>query len=139
MASNDTVARVYDAITGNLLMSLSGHAGGVGGSIWSPDGTRIATNSADSTAKIWDAATGQHLFNLYGHTGGTGWVAFSPDGRRLVTAGGDGTVRMYVLQLDELVALAQSRVTRTLTTEECQQYLHLDACPVPDSVGSAGG
>jgi hypothetical protein len=28
-----------------------------------------------------------------------------------------------------LIALAKSRVTRSLTTEECQQYLHVEACP----------
>jgi hypothetical protein len=30
---------------------------------------------------------------------------------------------------DDLIALAKSRLTRELTTEECQQYLHVDACP----------
>jgi hypothetical protein len=30
---------------------------------------------------------------------------------------------------DELVALARSRVTRSLTTEECQKYLHVEECP----------
>jgi hypothetical protein len=29
----------------------------------------------------------------------------------------------------ELIPLAQSRATRSLTTEECRQCLHLDACP----------
>jgi len=29
----------------------------------------------------------------------------------------------------ELIALAKSRLTRSLTTEECQQYLHLEDCP----------
>jgi hypothetical protein len=28
-----------------------------------------------------------------------------------------------------LVALAHSRLTRWFTLAECQQYLHLDACP----------
>jgi hypothetical protein len=28
-----------------------------------------------------------------------------------------------------VIALAKSRLTRTLTTEECLQYLHMDACP----------
>jgi hypothetical protein len=46
-----------------------------------------------------------------------------------MTSGFDGIFRVWALDLDELIALAQSRVTRTLTDEECQQYLHLDACP----------
>jgi hypothetical protein len=34
-----------------------------------------------------------------------------------------------VVDTDELVALARSRVTRSLTAEECQKYLHVDDCP----------
>jgi hypothetical protein len=30
---------------------------------------------------------------------------------------------MYVLPVDDLITLAQSRVTRGLTAEECQTYL----------------
>jgi hypothetical protein len=36
---------------------------------------------------------------------------------------------MYLVRLEDLVALAKTRVTRALTTEECQQYLHVAACP----------
>jgi hypothetical protein len=28
-----------------------------------------------------------------------------------------------------VIALAKSRVTRKLTLEECQEYLHMEACP----------
>ena len=58
-----------------------------------------------------------------------GRVLFSPDGTRLITANWDNTVRVYVLPIEELIALAESRVTRSLTTEECQQYLHVGQCP----------
>ena len=36
---------------------------------------------------------------------------------------------MFATNLDELMELAKTRVTRTLTEEECQEYLHLDTCP----------
>ena len=54
----------------------------------------------------------------------------SPDGLHLATASYDGTDRIYVLRLEELIALAESRVTRSLTPEECRMYLHLEQCPV---------
>jgi hypothetical protein len=41
----------------------------------------------------------------------------------------DGTARIYVLPIEELIALAKTRVTRALTTEECQKYMHVPQCP----------
>jgi WD40 repeat protein/transcriptional regulator with XRE-family HTH domain len=123
------VAKVWDAATGQLLLVLSGHSGAVYGAAWSPDGTRIATASADKTAKLWDAVSGEDRLTLYGHTAVVGGVAFSPDGSRLATFSDDSTARVYVLPLEELVALAQSRVARSLTTEECRKYLNVEPCP----------
>ena len=37
------------------------------------------------------------------------------------------------MDIDLLMALTRSRVTRNLTPEECQKYLHRDDCPT-DSV-----
>jgi hypothetical protein len=38
-------------------------------------------------------------------------------------------VYVYLLKIEELIALAKSRVTRSLTTEEYQKYLHVEVCP----------
>ena len=78
---------------------------------------------------MWDATTGQELYTLTGHTGPVYDLAFSPDGKNLVTAGRDGTVRVYILPLEEVIALARSRLTRTWTVEECQRFLHHEVCP----------
>ncbi len=90
---------------------------------YSPYGIHLATGSADNTAKVWNVTTGEALLTLTGHTDAVYSVAFSADGTRLTTAG--GTVRVYALRIEDLVALARSRLTRTFTTKECQQYLHL--------------
>jgi WD40 repeat protein len=79
--------------------------------------------------KLWDAETGQELLALRGHTGPVMGVAFSPDGTRLFTAGADGAVRFYLVRIEDLVALAKSRLTRSLTAYECRQYLHREQCP----------
>jgi hypothetical protein len=57
-------------------------------------------------------------------------VVWSSDARSLITASRDGTSRVYVVDLDDLIVLAHNRVTRTLTTEECQKFLHTEQCPV---------
>ncbi len=128
-ASFDGTAKVWDAESGKELFTLSGHAGSVFSVAFSPDGKYIATASADKTAKVWDALTGKELQTLYAPSG-LHDVAFSPDGSQLAVGGRDGTDRIYLLHIEDLIALAKSRVTRQLTLEECQQYLHLDACPI---------
>jgi WD40 repeat protein len=77
--------KVWDAQTGQELLSLKGGDGGVA---FSPDGKRLA-NGVGLDVKVWDAQTGQELRILKGHTGTVSCVAFSPDGKRL--ASGDGT------------------------------------------------
>jgi hypothetical protein len=54
-------------------------------------------------------------------------LAFSPDGTKLVSSACDG-VRIWALDIDDLLAIAQQNVTRSLTDEECLQYLHTDPC-----------
>lgn len=117
------------------LFTLIGHTSGVYGVTFSPDsagrhGDRplLATASEDGTAKVWDANTGQELITLTVQPLGLLDVAITPDGKYLATAGRDGAVRLFVLDIDELMALAQSQVTRSLTNEECRRYLHLEEC-----------
>ncbi|MBI1256449.1 MAG: protein kinase, partial [Chloroflexi bacterium] len=123
-------ASVFDAQTGEKLLTLTNNVNIVSGVAYNRDGTQIATSSHDGTTRLWDAASGQELLTLYGPAEGTARVAFSPDGKHLATENEDGTTRIYILDIDELIALAQSRLTRTWTVAECQRYLHTDICPV---------
>jgi WD40 repeat protein len=127
-ASRDGSAKVWDAVSGKELFTLLGHDGTVFSVAFSPDGKTIATASADKTTKLWDALTGKELLTLHAPDGLTN-VAFSPDGLQLAVASRDGTDRIYLLKIEDLIALAKQRVTRSLTTEECQQYLHVPTCP----------
>ena len=42
---------------------------------------------------------------------------------------GQMVLRTYTLRLDDLVALARSRVTRSLSGDECCTFLFMDTCP----------
>jgi len=55
-------------------------------------------------------------------------LAFSPDGSLLASVDGT-TVRVWALDIDVLLEIARQKVTRSLTDEECRQYLHVEACP----------
>jgi WD40 repeat protein len=125
---NTDFVKVYDADSGEESLSLTGHHGRLIAVAFSPDGALLATGG-DKPPWLWDLATGQELATFPGHTAMVNGLAFSPDGTRLASSSLDGTTRVYAVDVDELVALAQSRLTRWFTPAECRQYLHTDACP----------
>jgi WD40 repeat protein len=123
-ASQDTAGMVAGdglALLGHTTFPLS-----VG---FSPDGRQMAS-IASAEIKVWDLITGLEMFSL--PAGDSPYAAtsltFSPDGRYLAAGKSDGTVHFYVLVVEELVALAQSRLTRGWTLAECIHY-HIDPCP----------
>ena len=98
---------------------------------FSADGKWLAIGSGDNTARVWEVATGKETYSLPGSVGGVVGVAFNPvyGGDQLAVASADGIVRLFVLKIDDLMELAKRRLTRTLTLEECQKYLHMEQCP----------
>ena len=68
-ASSDSTARLWDAKTGIVLATLSGHTGPVWSAVFGPDGSRVVTASDDNTARLWDATTGAALATLVGTYG----------------------------------------------------------------------
>ena len=129
MGNQDGVITVWDVESKDKLHTLSSHAGLVLRLEFSKDGKRIASAGFDRLAKVWDVSTGEELASLFGNTSNVFGVSFSPDCNHLATAGADGTLRTYTLQLDDLIDLARSRVTRSLTDDECHIFLHKSACP----------
>lgn len=71
-----------------------------------------------------DVESEVQLLALRGHGFVVGRLAFSPDGSKLVSGAGDGVVRVWAIDLDDLIAIAKQELTRDLTAEECRQYLH---------------
>lgn len=129
VGSFDGTAKVWDLQTGEELYTLSGHGSSVWGIRFSSDGKLIATSSYE-TLRLWDAITGDELLALP-VSGPSSQLFFPPDQTRLVVQTPFG-IHVYLVQVEDLLALAKSRVSRTLTTEECQRYLHVEACPLTE-------
>jgi WD40 repeat protein len=91
--SGDGPVRIFDAATGDLLLSTPDQQGTVRSVAFSPDGNRLATSGRGS-ARIFDAATGDLLLSTPDQQGTVWSVAFSPDGDRLATSG-EGPVRIF--------------------------------------------
>lgn len=122
--------RIFDPENPQISRLIDAHQGRITAAAFSPDGRQLATSGLDRAINIWDIKTGDLLLSLTDQATIVTDLAFSPDGSSLYAAGADGAVRPYVLDIDELIYLAQSKVTRSLTGEECQQYLYVEDCPV---------
>lgn len=121
-------ALLLDAATGATRRTLTGHLGGVLAVAYSADGTRLATGDGEGRIRVWDAAGASLLGALPGHEALVTGLAFSPDGSRLASAGYDGLARVWALDLDDLLQIAGTKVTRDLTPAECSRYLRREGC-----------
>ncbi|MFC5175425.1 protein kinase domain-containing protein [Nocardioides taihuensis] len=114
--------RIWDVRTGEEVARFVGHTGNATDVEFAPSGTRVATASADGTVRLWEATTGVEQIMLRGHSGTVTDVAFSADGTKLASASADGLARVWALDPQDLVAIAESSVTRGLSPEECSRY-----------------
>ncbi len=83
---NDRSVRIWQAASGTLVATLTGHSDQVNALAWNGDGSQIATGGRDKTIRIWDATTAESLATLGGHEFYVSSVAWSPDGTRLASA-----------------------------------------------------
>jgi WD40 repeat protein/DNA-binding SARP family transcriptional activator len=124
----EPVVDVWNAETGERVASLAAPAA-ASALGYSPDGATLATGHGDGTVRLWDPETGTQQLVLPASEQRILQVVFDPAGSRLASADEDGLVHVWALELDDLIALAAERLTRTLDDAECRQYLHVDRCP----------
>lgn len=119
---------IWDLTTGERLVTMTGQSTTIGSLAFLPDGKRLISGSGES-ASIWDIETGAELVKLVPQPS---WqLELSDDGRRVYVASGNEAagIQVATVPLGDAVALAEARLTRTLTEGECRQYLHVETCP----------
>jgi WD40 repeat protein/DNA-binding SARP family transcriptional activator/class 3 adenylate cyclase len=129
VSASDGLAEVWDVESGERLAVLAGPPGGVNDLAFSPDGSRIAIASVDGLVQLFDAETGAPELSLSGSGCAMEGVAFSPDGTKLASTSWCDGVRVWALDIDDLLEIARVEAGRSLTEEECRQYLHVVRCP----------
>jgi WD40 repeat protein len=130
------VARVWNVSTGEIVAVLQGVQWGNATRYDVSDSSLqtikhglvrrwIATASTDQTARIWDASTGALVAQVTGHKGRVSDVAFTRDAKHVVSVSADlAQVFECDACVEDVVALARSRVSRSLTNEEREKYLN---------------
>jgi WD40 repeat protein len=119
-----------------ILARFSDHVGTIFSVTFSADGKRLLSGGADGRIKVWDASDPsgrkwerEYTLNVYalGDEDTILDLELSPDDNHVVAVVDDWTVRGYTLDYKELMDLARSRLTRTLSCFESQKYLG-EAC-----------
>jgi WD40 repeat protein len=128
LSGSDGIAEIWDVESGERLAVLAGPPGGVKGLAFSPDGSRIATATVDGLVRLFDAETGAPELRLRGSGCAVEGVAFSPDGKKLASTSWCDGVRVWALDVEDLLEIARREAGRSLTDAECRQYLHVDEC-----------
>ncbi|XP_065838229.1 F-box/WD repeat-containing protein 7-like [Oscarella lobularis] len=89
--SDDTTLKIWSALTGKQLRTLTGHTGGV----WCAqfDGNTIVSGSTDRTLKVWNGETGNCIHTLHGHSSTVRCMAMH--GQTVVSGSRDATLRVW--------------------------------------------
>jgi WD40 repeat protein len=119
---------VVDTETWEQSAVLSGHRGKIKDVDVSPNGRLIASSDSTGLVRIWDLSTGEALQGIPLQEQVQN-VEFIDERHLFVTDSNGPDAYVMTVDVDELLEIARSRVTRDLTDEECRTYLHVDACP----------
>lgn len=91
----DKALRLWDAVSGDQIRSLTGHEEDPRALAFSGDGRFLLSGDYGGTILLWEAATGKQVRAFRGHQECVESVAFSPDGKTAASGSFDKTVRLW--------------------------------------------
>jgi len=127
VAETESIGEVWDVHTQERITSFTGTSP-FNDVRFSPDGSQVATTGVDGDVNLWSATDGSREATLHGHDTVAVSLAFTSDGNRLASIDASGIVRVWALDVDDLIAMAEQQLTRGLTEVECRQFMHRDTC-----------
>lgn len=133
----DSTIRLWDAVTGEHLQTITGHTRSVSSISFGADGSTLATGSGhddgtsgDKIIRIWNVPSGclQSTFKVpLGR-----WidydrkfidvVSYSPDGKTLASGSEDGTLRLWDVESEKPRAATFEGLRGIQTSEPLQEY-----------------
>jgi len=97
---SDNTVRIFDALNGDLVQTLSGvgHTEQINWISFHPDGNTLATCSSDGTVILWDIVAGEELYNFEHDSGELGFCEFNREGSQLLTNVLGGTTKLWDME-----------------------------------------
>lgn len=81
------------------------HDRDIASSVFSPDGSKIASCSFDRTIKLWDIKSNKELMVFVGHQDDVVFVEFMNDGRNIVSCSLDETIRIWETATGKMIKM----------------------------------
>ena len=130
--NSDNTLNMWDAATGVLSTTLTGHTGSVRSIMYSPDGATLVSASEDKLVRLWNVATGE--FKTIPENSISGdlfvdvrFITYSPDGQTLAIVGGsDNTVQLWDATTGQLRATLAGH-TYSAFNNSFRDIVHLKA------------
>ena len=94
-AGDDSLAKLWDISTGELIQDFKGHRDGLASARFSPDGKQLLTASDDETVRLWDVKSGQQLYVFTDHSNTVWRAVFSPDGKLIASSSFHGEILLW--------------------------------------------
>jgi WD40 repeat protein len=95
-----------------------------------PTSSGLAVSAGfDGFYRVWDIESGERLFEIrVPDLRDPASAYWTNDGQVLGYEDASGYIRLTSVDVDEVLAQARAALTRSLTDDECRQYLHTDGC-----------
>jgi proteasomal ATPase-associated factor 1 len=87
--------KVFDPISAQSVIDLSGHRGGTHSCKFFPSGKLVLSGGSDLRLKIWTVAEGALAAEFSGHSGGITAVAVVGRGRSVLSCSRDGCAKLW--------------------------------------------
>ena len=112
-----------------IVFNREGHSGNAPRAVPSVNGL-VATAGLEGFYRIWNIETGELVMEIdvRGEQTPVSSLGWSPDGSTLYYLHDSRVIGRLPIDPAEMIELAASAVTRSLTDDECRQYLHTDGC-----------
>ncbi|MBD2527408.1 WD40 repeat domain-containing protein [Nostoc sp. FACHB-133] len=120
--SDDKTIKLWNATTGALLHTLTGHREGIQSIVFTPDEQTLISTSLDNTIKFWNTQTGSEVRTISEKTGVKAML-LTLDGQTLISGSGDNTIKFRNLKTRKIDQILKAETTALAITPDGKTLL----------------